>query len=54
MLVSLVKLLIIIDYWNMIYGQFITQIKVEIIIYRITSHVSYINQLIIYIDILIT
>jgi hypothetical protein len=31
----------------MIYGQFITQIKVEIIIYRITSYMIYINQFII-------
>jgi hypothetical protein len=44
MLVSLVKLLIIIIYWNIIYGQFITYIKVKIIIYRITSHMIYINQ----------
>jgi hypothetical protein len=44
MLVSLLKLLIIIIYGNMIYGQFITYIKVEIIIYRITSHMIYINQ----------
>jgi hypothetical protein len=31
----------------MIYGQFITYIKVEIIIYRITSHMIYINQFIV-------
>jgi hypothetical protein len=46
MLVSLVNVLIII-YQNIIYGKFITWIKVEKIIYRITSYMIYINQFII-------
>jgi hypothetical protein len=46
MLVSLVNVLIII-HQNIIYGKFITWIKVEIIIYKITSYMIYINQFII-------
>jgi hypothetical protein len=46
MLVSLVNVLIII-HQNIIYGKFITYIKVKIIIYRIISHMIYTNQFII-------
>jgi hypothetical protein len=46
MLVSLVNVLIII-HQNIIYGKFITYIKVKIVIYRIISHMIYTNQFII-------